>query len=97
MYFLIENDDLLEKYNTNWGKVRFDFKKELDSKPVYYKKFLKTKIKSYGDVATDFHDKQKVSCNHTCLAVIFDSILRRMKAIITSVFTRMQIYWKRSD
>ena len=55
--FLIEDDDLLEKYNTIWNKVNADIKKEFDSEPVYNKKILKTKIKSYGDKATDFHDK----------------------------------------
>ena len=29
MYFLIEDDDLLEKYNTIWDKVSGDIKKEL--------------------------------------------------------------------
>ena len=38
MYFLIEYDDLLEKYNTIWDKVSADIKKEFDSKSVYYKK-----------------------------------------------------------
>ena len=27
MYFVIENDDLLEKYNTNWDKVTTNIKK----------------------------------------------------------------------
>ena len=35
MYFLIEDDDLLEKYNTNWDKVSTVFEKEFDSKLVY--------------------------------------------------------------
>ena len=35
MYFLIEDDDLLEKYNTIWDKVSADIKKEFDSEPVY--------------------------------------------------------------
>ena len=62
MYFLIENDDKVTSY----------IKKEFDSKPVYNKIFLKTKIKSYGDEVTDFHVKEisKVDYNHTCLAVI---------------------------
>ena len=34
MYFLIEDDDLLEKYNTIWDKVSADIKQEFDSKPV---------------------------------------------------------------
>ena len=34
MYFLIENDDLLEKYSTVWDKVSTDIKNGFDSKPV---------------------------------------------------------------
>ena len=57
MYFLIEDDDLLEKYNTVWDKLSADIKKESHSKPVYNKQFLKTKIKFYGDEVTEFYDK----------------------------------------
>ena len=46
--FSIEDDDLLEKYNTIWDKVTADIKKEFDSEPVYNKEFLKTKIKCHG-------------------------------------------------
>ena len=45
IYFLIEGDELLEKYNTIWDKVSADIKKEFDSEPVYNKNYLKTKIK----------------------------------------------------
>ena len=41
---------------------------------------MKTKIKSYGDEVTNFHDKQipKADSNHTCLAVIsLDSPLNK--------------------
>ena len=41
-YFVIENDDLLEKYNTIWDKVSADIKKEFDNEPVYNNKLLKT-------------------------------------------------------
>ena len=54
MYFLIEDDDLLEKYNTIWEKVSTDIKREFDSELVYNKNYLKTKIKSHGDEVTDF-------------------------------------------
>ena len=43
MYFLIENDDSLEKCNTTWDKVSADVKTEYDSKPVYNKNFWKPK------------------------------------------------------
>ena len=37
MYFLIEDDDLLEKYNTTCDELSTNIKKEFDSKPVYNK------------------------------------------------------------
>ena len=54
MYFLIEDDKLLEKYNTISDKVSADIKKEFDSEPVNNKEFLNTKIKSRGDEVTVF-------------------------------------------
>ena len=54
----MEDDDLLEKHNTISDKVSANVKKEFDSKLVYIKNFLKTKIKSYGDEATKLHDKE---------------------------------------
>ena len=52
--------------------VSSDIEKEFDCKSFYDKKILKTKIKSYGDEATDFYDKKmpQVDSNHTYLAVI---------------------------
>ena len=79
MYFLIEDDDLLEKYNTIWDKVSGDIKKEFDNEPDYDKNFLKTKIKSHSDEVTDFYDKKVslVDSNHTYLTVIsLDSALK---------------------
>ena len=35
--FLIEDDDLLEKYNTIWDKVRADIRKGLGNKPAFKK------------------------------------------------------------
>ena len=72
MYFLIEDDGLLEKYNAISEKVSGDIKKEFDSESAYNKNFLKTKIKSCGDEVTDFYDKKilKVDSNDTFLAVM---------------------------
>ena len=89
MYFLIENDGLLEKYNTISDKVSADIKTEFDSKPVYNKKFSKTKIKSRGDEVTDFYDKKipKIDSNHTCLAIIsLDSAVKKDDNYYQQVF-----------
>ena len=43
IYILIENDNLLEKYNNICDKVSTDTKKEFDSKPFYNKEFYPPK------------------------------------------------------
>ena len=90
MYFLIKDDDLLEKYKTIWDKVNANIKKESD--PVYNKEFLKTKIKSLGDEVTDFYDIKipKVDSDYTFLAVISrNSVLKKCALLSVSLFKRM--------
>ena len=78
---MIEDDELLEKYNTIWDKVSADIKKESNSEPVYNKEFLQTKLKSHGAEVTDIY----VESNHTYLAVIsLDS--RKMTIVIHKCF-----------
>ena len=98
----MEDDDILQKYNTLWDKVRADIKKEYDGEPVDEKKFLKTKIKSYCDEVTDFYDKEipKVDSNHTSLAVInFDSALEKdenenyFPELILKEYKYITYYW----
>ena len=72
MYFLIEDNDLLQKYQTIWDKVNTDIKQEFASGLAYNKKVLLTKIKSHDNEVADFYYKEipKVDSNHTCLAVM---------------------------
>ena len=94
MYFLIEDDSLLEKYNTIiWDKVSADIKKEFDSEPAFNKNYLKTKTTSDGDEISNFYDKKipKLDYNHTCLALItLDSAF-----IINKVFLKECKYIKK--
>ena len=88
---MIEDDDLLEKYNTIWDKVSADIKKNLIASLSMIKNFLKTKIKSYGDEVTDFYDKEiiKVDSDCTCLAVIsLDSALKKDENYYPQVFLK---------
>ena len=61
MYFLIEDDDLIEKCYSIWDKVSANIKKEFDSEPVYNKDYLKTKIISDGNEVIDFYNKNFLS------------------------------------
>ena len=91
MYFLIEDDDLLEKHKIIWDKVSADIKKQFYSKPVYNKCLLKTKINSHGDKVRHFYDfyDPKVDSNHTCLAVIsLDSALKKDDNYYPKVFLK---------
>ena len=68
MYFLTEDDDLLNKYNTIWDQFSADIKKNLIVSLSTMQKNLKTKTKSHGDV-TGFYNKEihNVDSNHNKL------------------------------
>ena len=71
--FLIPDDELLEKYNEIWEKVKDSLKREFGSKPVYNKKDLKAKIKSYnGKINTNFHNNKipKKDSQYVCFSII---------------------------
>ena len=80
MSFLIKDDELLEKYNEIWEKVKNSIRKEFDSEPVYNEKYLKAKIKSYnGKINTNSHNNKitKEGSQFICLSVILiDSVFR---------------------
>ena len=46
--------------------------KKTDSKPIYYKNLPKTKTKSSGDEALNFHDKEipKIDPSDICLVIM---------------------------
>ena len=59
MSFLMNDEELFEKYNKTWEKVKNSLKKDFDSEPVYNKKYLKAKIKSYkGKLNTVFYNNK---------------------------------------
>ena len=59
MSFLIKDDELLEKYNEIWEKVKNIIKKKIDTELLYNEKYLKTKIKSYnGKTNPNFHNNK---------------------------------------
>ena len=87
--FLIKDDELLEKYNEIWEKVRNITKNEFDSEPVYNKKYLRTKIKSYSEqISTNFHNNKipNEGSHCICLSVILiDSGYKKGKSYFPQV------------
>ena len=53
---MIKDDELLENYNEIWERICNRIKKGFDGEPAFNEKYLKTKIKSYGEkINTNFH------------------------------------------
>ena len=95
MYFLIEDHDLLQKYNTALDLLftisALILKENLIANLSTIKKILKTNLKSYSDEIIDFHDKQirQEGSDYTCLAVItVNSPLKKDKNYYLQVFSK---------
>ena len=88
--FFDKDDKLLEKYNEIWDKFSYTIGKEFDSNPVYNKKYLRAKIKSYnGKTNTNFHNNElpKEVAQFACLQVIsIDSSFRTGEKYHPQVF-----------
>ena len=71
--FLIKDNELLENYNEIYENVSNASGKEFNSNPVYNKKYLRAKIKSYnGQINAMFHGNKllRESSQFICLSVI---------------------------
>ena len=81
-YFKVSDNKLLKKYNKIWENVGNLLNIDFDSEPVYgdVDKYVKTKIKVYGDrVNTNFQGKKvpKENASYKCLSLIMlDSVIR---------------------
>ena len=85
MYFKVNDEKLLKKYNKKWERVSNFLSVKLDIQPVYGDngKDIKTKIKFYEDkVNTNFQGKKipKENASYKCLSLItLDSVIRANK------------------
>ena len=92
MSFKFNDNKLSKKYNKIWGRVSSLMNIEFDSEPVYgdNDKYMKTKIKSYGDkVNTNFQNKKipKENVPYKCLSLILlDSVIRANKKYYKQTF-----------
>ena len=88
MCFLIKDDELLEKHNEIWKKVRNNIKYQFDSEPVYKQKCLKINKKSYdGKINTNFHNNEIPKEGSQCIylsVILIDSGFRTGKIVVSS-------------
>ena len=82
MSFKVSDNKILKKYKKIWEKVGNLLNIEFDSEPVYgdVDKYIKTKIKTYGDKVNINFQGQKVpteKVSYKCISlVMLDSVIR---------------------
>ena len=78
--FVIKDDDVLDKYNGIWDKIRETLNINFHSMPVYDEKYIKAKVREFnGGVKTDVKIP-KESMDYTCIACItIDSVMKMEK------------------
>ena len=96
MSFVIKDDDVLDKYNEVWDKIKNTLSIKFHSMPVYDKKYIKAKVREFNCVIkTNFLGDEilKESVHYTCIACItIDSVMRMEKQeLSTGLFRRVQI------
>ena len=86
MSFLIEDDEVWEKYDKIGDVIKNKLGIKFYSEPVYEYKYLKAKVReSDGVIKTSFlgNDIPKGNMHYTCIACItIDSVLKTDKKII---------------
>ena len=90
MSFLIQNNEVWEKYEGIWNVIQDKLSIKFKSKPIYENKYLKAKVREFnGDTKTNFlgNGLPKENMYYTCIACItIDSVLRMNKKNYPQVY-----------
>ena len=71
MSFLIKEDDVLDKYNEIWNKIKKTLNTKFHSMPVYDEKYIKAKVREFnGVIKTNFLGDEipKENVHYACIA-----------------------------
>ena len=94
--FVIKDDDLLDKYNEIWGKIKETLSIKFHSTPFYDEKYIKANAREFSVVIkinflTDKAPKE--NNNYTCIACIaIDSFMRMEKKNYSQVYLKKRKY-----
>ena len=96
MSFVIKDDDVLDKYNEIWDKIKETLSIKFHSMPVYDEKYIKAKVREFnGVIKTNFLGDEipKENVHYTCIAcVIIDSVVRMEKKNYLQVYLEEHKY-----
>ena len=90
MSFMFKNDDMLDKYNEIWDKIKETLNVKFHSMSVYDEKYIKAKVREFnGVIKTKFLGDEipKENMYYTCMACItIDSVMKMKKKNDTQVY-----------
>ena len=89
--FYVRDDNVLDKYNKIWGKIKEKLNIKFHSKPVYDETYIKVKVREFdGKIRTIFlgNEVPKENIYYTCIACItIDSVMKTdKKKLSTGLF-----------
>ena len=83
MSFMVKDDNVLDKYNKIWGKIKEKLNIKFHRKPVYEETYIKVKVREFdGAIKTNFlgNEVPKENMHYTCIACItIDSVMKMDK------------------
>ena len=82
MSFLIKDDDVLDKYDEIWNKIKKTLNIKFHSMPVYDEKYIKAKVREFiGVIKTNFLSDEipKDGVHYTCIACTTIDYVMKMK------------------
>ena len=87
---MIKDDNVLDKYNKIWNKIKEKLSIKFHSMPVYDKTYIKTKVREFdGKIKTNFLGDEipKENMHYTCIACItIDSVMKMNKKNYPQVY-----------
>ena len=85
-----DDDDVLDKYNEIWDKIKETLSIKFHSMPVYDEQYIKAKVREFNGVSnTNFSSDEvpKENKHYTCIACItIDSVMRMEKKNYPQVY-----------
>ena len=86
MSFVIKDDDVLDKYNNVWNKIKETWSIKFHSMPVYVEKYIKAKVREFnGVIKTNVLSDENEP--YTCIVCItIDSLMRMGKRNYLQVY-----------
>ena len=90
MSFIVKDDNILEKYNEIWDRIKEKLSIKFHSSPVYDQIYIKAKVREFdGKIETNFlgNKKPKENMHYTYLACItIDSVMKIEKKNYPKVY-----------